>query len=163
MPEITKYEPGMFCWVELATSDWKAAKRFYAALLGWSAEEMPMGPDQPPYVMLKRNGKDVCALYENPKARPSWLSYITVASADHTARTAKELGATVEAPPFDVMDAGRMTTIKDPQGARFAVWEARRHVGAAVRDEPNTLCWNELMTTDIDAARKFYARSSTGD
>jgi len=33
------YEPGAFCWVELATSDSVGARAFYANLLGWQGDE----------------------------------------------------------------------------------------------------------------------------
>ncbi|HEY6221456.1 MAG TPA: VOC family protein, partial [Candidatus Eisenbacteria bacterium] len=62
MPEVTKYEPGNFCWPELATSDPDGAKRFYAGLFGWSAEDSPAGPDMV-YTMLRQKGKNVGALY----------------------------------------------------------------------------------------------------
>ena len=87
MTEITKYEPGMFCWIELATSDGAAAKSFYTSLFGWTANEIPMGPNVPPYVMLQKNGKDVGALYENKNIPPSWLSYVAVESVDDSARS----------------------------------------------------------------------------
>ena len=35
MGERTRYEPGAFCWVGLATSDVEAAKAFYTNLFGW--------------------------------------------------------------------------------------------------------------------------------
>jgi predicted enzyme related to lactoylglutathione lyase len=71
-------------------------------------------------------------------------------------KKAAGLGATIVAPPFDVMDIGRMSFVSDPQGATFALWQAKKHIGATIRDESNTLCWNELMTSDIEAARDFY-------
>ena len=156
MTEMTKYDPGMFCWIELTTSDGAAAKAFYSSLFGWKANEIPMGPGEPPYVMLEKNGKQVGALYENRKAPTNWLSYVAVESADDSAKTAKDLDANLIAEPFDVMDVGRMAVVQDPQGAIFALWQAKQHIGAGVRDEVNTLCWNELMTTDIEAARTFY-------
>src|SRR5437867_2971647 len=121
MTEKKSYSPGEFCWTELATSDWKAANKFYASLFGWTADERSMGPDQPPYVMLQKNGKNVCALYENKKAQPAWLSYVSVASADDAAKKAKSLGAKLLQEPFDVMDVGRMANVQDPQGAKFAL------------------------------------------
>src|SRR5262245_52586848 len=33
--DITRHEPGSFSWVELATTDTAAAKKFYGALFGW--------------------------------------------------------------------------------------------------------------------------------
>jgi predicted enzyme related to lactoylglutathione lyase len=157
MTEVTSYLPGDFCWVELTTSDGADAKRFYTQLFGWGANELPMGPDQPPYVMAQKAGKDVAAMYENKKVPAGWLSYVSVASADESAGKATSLGGNVVAPPFDVMDVGRMAVAQDPQGARFAVWQPRRHIGARLIDEPGTMCWNELMTTDVESARKFYS------
>ena len=135
MTTKTNYPPGDFCW---------------------TANPMPMAPDQPPYVMLQKDGKNVCALYENQKAQPSWLSYVAVAKVDDGAQKAKSLGAQLSSEPFDVLDVGRMANVRDSQGARFAIWEARRQKGADVINEPNTMCWNELSSNDIDASRKFY-------
>ena len=49
-----------------------------------------------------------------------------------------------------------MAVVQDPQGAAFALWQAKQHSGVELRDETNTLCWNELMTSDVEAAGKFY-------
>jgi predicted enzyme related to lactoylglutathione lyase len=154
MSIVEKYEPGMFCWIELATSDAAAAKTFYTSLFGWAANDMPI-PDGV-YTMLKKNGHDLGALYQTKEIPPNWATYVAVANADESAKKAGELGATIVAPPFDVMDIGRMSFLADPQGATFAIWQAKKHIGATIRDEPNTLCWNELMTSDIDGARDFY-------
>ena len=40
------FPPGTFCWVELGTTDTKAAEDFYSKLLGWSANVVPMAEDQ---------------------------------------------------------------------------------------------------------------------
>ena len=156
MTEKKSYSPGEFCWTELATSDWKAAKNFYGSVFGWTADERPMGPNDPPYVMLKIGDKHIAALYENKKAQPGWLGYIAVASANEAAKKAKSLGAKLLSEPFDVMDVGRMANVQDPQGSKFALWEAKRHKGADVFGDPNSMCWNELYTTDVEGARKFY-------
>jgi predicted enzyme related to lactoylglutathione lyase len=155
MPEMTSYAPGMFCWVELTTSDGPAARSFYTSLFGWTTNEIPVGPNDV-YVMLEMNGKTVGALFQKKDMHSNWGSYVAVTSADEAAEKAKSLGANIIAPPFDVMDVGRMAVIADPQGAVFSVWEARRSIGAAIVGETGTLVWNELMTTDADSARNFY-------
>ncbi len=76
--------------------------------------------------------------------------------ADAAVERAKELGATVHAPAFDVMTAGRMGVIQDPQGAYFLVWEPRDHIGAGLVNAPGTLVWNELGTPDMDGSARFY-------
>ncbi len=63
MQETTKYAPGTFCWVELATTDGEAAKKFYTELFGWSFSDSPIGPGMV-YTMLKLDGKDVGALFK---------------------------------------------------------------------------------------------------
>jgi len=153
--EMTQYDPGQFCWVELATPDAQAAKKFYSELFGWEYDEVLMGGD-PPYNLAKLPKGQAGAIYENKQAPPNWLSYISVANADESTARAKELGANIINGPFDVMDVGRMSVIADPEGAVFAIWQAGKHFGAAVRDEPGTLCWNELYTRDPAKALQFY-------
>ena len=86
--------------------------------------------------MAKIGGKDVAAISGQQQQQrdagvpPAWNNYITVQSADETAKRATELGATVHAPPFDVMDVGRMAVIQDPQGAWFLIWEPKTNIGA---------------------------------
>jgi predicted enzyme related to lactoylglutathione lyase len=161
MGERTQYSPGTFCWVDLATTDQAAAKAFYGGLFGWQAEDIPVGEGLS-YSMMRLDAADVAAIAPQPPQQreagvpPTWNSYVSVASADAAAERAKEAGATVHAPPFDVMDVGRMAVIQDPQGAFFMVWEPRRHFGAALVNAPGALCWNELATSDLDASAAFY-------
>lgn len=159
MGKRTTYEPGTFCWVELTTSDPAAAKAFYGGLFGWEAEDMPVG-DGMVYTMLRLDGDDVAALYRTftEGTPPSWMSHVSVESADATASRARELAATVISEPFDVLDSGRMTVLQDPAGAVLAAWEPRRHVGAGRVNEAGCWCWNELTTPDVTAAVKdFYS------
>jgi len=162
MAEVTRHEPGQFCWPELATSDRPAAKAFYSSVFGWTADDRPAGPGVV-YTMLKLHGLDVGAIYEQEKEEaargvpPHWNVYVSVASADETAARARRLGGTILAEPFEVMDAGRMAVIQDPAGAVVCAWQGRRHGGARVVDEPGAMCWCELATTDPEKAGRFHA------
>ena len=162
MGERTEYAPGAFCWAELTTTDQPAAKSFYAALFGWSAEDNPVG-DGVVYSMMSVEGKPVGAIAPQPQAQRDanvpalWNSYISVENADAIAERAKELGANVHAPAFDVMQAGRMAVIQDPQGAFFMVWQPREQIGAALVNAPGALVWNELGSPDLDASSAFYS------
>jgi predicted enzyme related to lactoylglutathione lyase len=159
MTEKTKYEPGTFCWTDLGTTDAAAAKKFYAELFGWKAVDMPAGPDMT-YTMLMKGDKDVCALYKGNQAGtpPAWLAYIAVASADEAAKKAESLGAKVIKPAFDVMDVGRQALIQDPTGAIVSLWQGKKHAGARLIGEAGAVCWDELMTNDVDRAGGFYAK-----
>jgi uncharacterized protein len=158
--EITEYPPGTFCYPELATTDSEGAKRFYTQLFGWEAVDSPVGPGMV-YTMLRLRGKSVGALYGMGEERraagpPAWLSYVTVANVDASAKKAAALGGTVRQEPFDVMEVGRMALLDDPTGARFALWQPRQHIGAELVNEPGALCWNELATRDPQQAGAFY-------
>jgi predicted enzyme related to lactoylglutathione lyase len=157
-----RYEPGTFCWVDLATTDPAGAKAFYGELFGWEAEDMPAGGGAT-YTMLRLDGDYVCALYEMDAERleqgvpPHWFSYVSVEDADATAARARELGGTVYGEAFDVLDAGRMAVIQDPTGAVFGAWQPRAHIGARRVNDPGCLTLNELHTRDPEAAITFYA------
>jgi hypothetical protein len=159
--ERSSHPPGTFCWTDLSTSDQPAAKEFYCALFGWQAEDMPAGGDAL-YTMMRLRGRDVAAISAQPAQQrdagvpPMWNSYVSVASADASAERVRELGGEVHAPPFDVLEAGRMAVIQDPQGAFFELWEPRMHLGAGLVNEPGALVWNELSSPDIDASAAFY-------
>jgi len=161
MGERDGYAPGTFCWAELATSDQPAAKAFYASLLGWEADDRPVGDDAV-YSMQLVGGKQVAAIAPQPQQQreagvpPLWNSYVWVEDADAMAERAKELGANVHAPPFDVMGAGRMAVIQDPQGAFFMLWQPRDHRGATLVNAPGALVWNELQSPDLDGSASFY-------
>jgi uncharacterized protein len=161
MGERTQYTPGTFSWTDLATTDQDGAKAFYSELFGWDAIDNPVG-DGVVYSMMQVDGKDVAAISPQPQqqrdagAPPAWNSYITVQSADEALEQATQLGATVHAPAFDVMDVGRMGVVQDPQGAYFLVWEPRRHIGASLVNAPGALSWNELASPDLDGSAAFY-------
>jgi len=88
-------------------------------------------------------------------ARPAHVDFdLRVAFA---AERAGQLGATVVAGPFDAMQAGRMAVLLDPQGAAFAVWQPREHIGAALVNEAGALSLNQLNTSDPEAAQTFYS------
>ena len=159
--EITRYDPGCFCWADLGTTDSEGAKKFYSTILGLDSVDMPMG-DMGTYVMLQKDGKTVCALYQMPPEmmeampHPYWQSYICVEDADGSAQKAIELGGNVLMGPADVFDAGRMAIIQDATGAAVGLWQPKAHIGAQVFGEPGALGWFELLTGDTDAAAEFY-------
>jgi predicted enzyme related to lactoylglutathione lyase len=161
MPECEKHPAGTFCWAELCTTDSEAAKKFYCDMFGWDYHDDPVGPDAV-YTMLQQQSKNVGALYQrNPQQAeqgvpPHWGSYVSVSAVDAAAGQARELGGHVIMEPFDVFDIGRMAVLADPTGAVFSLWQPRQHIGAQVKQEPGTLCWNELMTHDTDRAEAFY-------
>jgi hypothetical protein len=56
--EFSSHTPGTFSWVELATTDQKAAVAFHRALFGWEVNEQPIGPGEM-YSMFLMRGTQV--------------------------------------------------------------------------------------------------------
>jgi uncharacterized protein len=162
MPNLEAHQPGSFCWAELGTSDQPGAKRFYNELFAWTANDVPIGPNDF-YTMFQLRGRDVAAAYTlrpDQKERgvpPHWMLYVATDNADPTSEKAAQLGGKVLASPFDVFDVGRMAVIQDPTGAVFAIWQAKRHHGTGVASEDRTFCWADLTTTDPKKAAEFYS------
>jgi len=161
MADIDTLPPGSFCWPELATSDQKAGTAFYAKLFGWAQNDHDMGPAGV-YTVFQMRSRDVAAatsLRAEEKQHgvpPHWNTYISVANADAAVERARALGAQVFAPPFDVMEDGRMAVLADPTGAIFQVWQPKKTPGTRIQGENGALCWSELYTHDTKAAESFY-------
>lgn len=159
---MTAYEPGMFCWAEVATPDAGSSTAFYTGLLGLAATDMHVD-EGGLYTILKKDGKDVCGLYgmseeemERPGGRAVWRAYFTVDDADQALQRVRALGGSVAHEPVAIGTDGRVAVAQDPTGAAFSVWEPREHHGAQVFGEPGALTWAELYTRDTQAASSFY-------
>ena len=162
MPEFSSYPSGTPCWVDLATTDLKAAKAFYMGLFGWTAEDVPS--PQGPYTMFSLQGSLVAAAYEmDPDTVANdipahWASYISVADLEATLSKVTAAGGTVVQPPDDVPGSGRMAAAQDPAAAVFALWEPQDHFGTQRANEPGALVWNELQVYEPDPAKAFYSQ-----
>lgn len=159
MPERDGYIAGVPCWIDTSQPDPDAAAEFYGGLFGWEFEDaMPAGaPGR--YLIARLRGGDVAAVSSPPEDAPGqavWNTYIWVEDADDAAAKARAAGGGVLSDPFDVMEAGRMAVLADPDGAVFFVWQAREHRGARIVNEPGSLNFNVLNTRDPEAARRFY-------
>jgi predicted enzyme related to lactoylglutathione lyase len=161
MGERTSHAPGTFSWTDLSTSDPEGAKSFYGGLFGWEADDQPI-PDEAGggvYTMLRLEGKDAAAISAAREGQmTAWLSYITVDDVDAVARRVGELGGTVHAEPFDVLEAGRMAVVQDPTGAVFALWQPRDNIGASIVNVHGALSLNQLNTSDPERAQEFYSQ-----
>jgi predicted enzyme related to lactoylglutathione lyase len=154
MPE---YAPGTPSWVELSSPDTDASAKFYEEVLGWSATE-PGSAETGGYRMFQQDGKNIAGLMgQMQEGQPTaWATYVSVDDAEETAGKVKAAGGSVMVEPMDVMDIGRMAVFADPTGAVFGVWQPKSFSGADLVNEPNSLCWNEVLTRDAEADKSFY-------
>jgi predicted enzyme related to lactoylglutathione lyase len=159
MLERDGYPPGVPCWIDTSQPDPEAAAAFYSGLFGWDFEDaMPPG-SAGTYLIGRLRGGDVAAVGSQPEGGPPmavWNTYIWVDSADETAAKVLDAGGRVVTQPFDVMEAGRMAVLTDPEGAAFCVWQTKEHKGARIVNEPGSLNFNGLNTRDPEGAKSFY-------
>ncbi len=165
MARFERYAPGQFSWVDLMSLDRERSSAFYGALFGW---EVDHGQDDHGgrYSMFRLGELELAGMGEMDDAMrasgvpPSWSSYVTVEDLDAATDRARTLGAQILVPPLDLTAGGeavgRMAILADPEGAAISLWQAGRHVGAGMTNEPGGFGWNELCSRDVDAARRFY-------
>jgi predicted enzyme related to lactoylglutathione lyase len=129
---------------------------FYGELFGWEF----VGPGPGDYFVSRLRGPDVAGMRPQPPedaaAMPAWTTHIAVESADEAARRAGDEGGTVIAAPFDVLPAGRMAVVADPDGAAFCLWEAGERHGAQLVNEPSAWSMSALSSRDPERAKAFY-------
>ena len=156
MSERDAYEPGVPCWVDTLPPDLDAALSFYGELFGWEF----VGPGPGEYHVARVRGRDVAGVGPQPAGGappvPAWNTYVAVGSADDAAARATGAGGTVLMAPFDVLPAGRMAVIADPDGAAFCLWEARDREGAQLVNEPGAWTMSVLNSRDPERAKAFY-------
>jgi uncharacterized protein len=147
-------------WYELMTTDPSAAERFYDAVVGWKSAPFQGSPE--PYTVFSRSGDaQVAGLMKTPNGMnmpPFWSMYVAVPRLEDAVTHIKRLGGSELSGIIDVPSVGRMQMLKDPQGAAFYIIqptpsEERPEAAPAVGDAS----WHELMTTDAEAAMKFYS------
>lgn len=153
----TDLVPGSPCWLDLGAPDIRAAAAFYGAVLGWDYESMGEAEDMEGG-MFRKDGKIVAGLGKLTEegARSAWMIYYSVTDADATTQAVERAGGTVRVAPRDLDEWGRMAQYSDPLGGQFAVWQPGTNTGAELVDEPGSLSWTELYTTDAAAAKEFY-------
>lgn len=172
---MNKNHLGNPCWYELTTSkgDLKPAEYFYAGILDWTFQDSGMeGFD---YHLAWSDGDMVAGLMEMPgnvaDTPQFWMTYFAVDDADTFVADAQEHGATLHRGPDEVPGTGRFAVLADPQGAAFGILQpdmsqmpdadrakVERGEGAFQTMKPGRCNWNELMSSDPDAAFAFYSR-----
>ena len=149
---------GRVLWYELLTTDMKAAEKFYTAVVGWTVAPFEGSPQ--PYDIISRSGNvgvgGVMTIPPGMNFPPHWQMYVGVDKLETAIGQVERLGGSALSPIIDVPGVGRMRTMKDPQQAVFSIYEPASAPRPAGEPEVGAGSWHELMTTDAEAALKFY-------
>jgi len=156
---------GRLVWQELTSEDPASAVIFYSKLVGWHAHPNASHPAYTEFGIGGSHYAGMTPLTADARAagvRSHWLPYIGASDVDSTVATAQQLGATVVHAAQDLEHVGRFATLKDPQGAQFAVFKPSGSGGgaAATSGKPavGSFAWLELATSDYEAASAFYGK-----
>ncbi|MFI7502536.1 VOC family protein [Streptomyces sp. NPDC049687] len=120
--------PGTPAWNELLTYETASVGKFYETVFGY-AQEAEASADFD-YVTLRIGGRPVAGIHGVGAALsrdrgPHWVTYFEVADADAALTLLTDLGGHVLAPVRDSAH-GRVATVSDPEGARFALIQGPR-------------------------------------
>ena len=149
---------GRFVWYELRTTDPKAAIGFYTDVIGWTTQPWEDG-DYTMWVAGQGPVGGVSRLPEEPRRLgvPShWQANVEVADVDRAAALVKDRGGKVLVAPTDIPTVGRFAIIADPQGAAIAIFKPATEMTSHDSSKAGEFSWNELYTTDNEAALRFY-------
>jgi predicted enzyme related to lactoylglutathione lyase len=148
-----------FVWHDLNTKDAEGAKRFYGELFNWKFEKGDKGP----YLHIKAGNEMIGGVRQmepNEKGPNAWLGYVACDDVAATVSSIGKHGGKVMMPTMTMDQVGTFAVVADPTGGVFAPWKSARAGEDVEKDTmpgPFTFCWDELLTTDPAAAKKFYA------
>jgi predicted enzyme related to lactoylglutathione lyase len=155
---MTESNKGRIVWHELLTSDPKAAMAFYTHVVGWKTQSWDN--DYTMWVGDQGPLGGTMTLPEPAKkmgAPPHWTSHVEVANVDATVAEVKKRGGHIYVEPQDVPKVGRFAVIGDPQGASISIMSSAEPMAPHDSTKPGEFCWAELVTTNHEAAFRFYS------
>ncbi len=124
----------LFSKIELRTHDIKAARAFYASVLGYEVKHIVGLPE----VAAARG------------APPHWLGHIGIGNVDECASTFVANGAQRLGPTQQTSSGGKMALMRDAGGAVVALSNACDEVLGV------DVAWYQLLTADLEKATANY-------
>ncbi len=160
MPEMTSYPAGAPSWVELLSPDAERARAFYGELFGWGSYTMRLPhADYEVFTLGRSTDYAVAGMMTaaDDGILPTWTCYFNTDDLESAVARVGQAGGRVFVKGSNVAQLGRMALVADNAGAGFGLWLPYTWPGAAVVDEPGTLCRVGLVCQDEHAACRFYS------
>jgi predicted enzyme related to lactoylglutathione lyase len=128
-------------WVELISSDARAAAAFYGALLGWKPSRDAGTADMVVYLDVARMAGPICGIRPRSPADPRPIGLVGPAPDQWSVRIAPPR------PPLAADPGGDQLLRPRAPGPRLGRWGI-----------PKALCYAELRTPDVAGARAWMER-----
>jgi predicted enzyme related to lactoylglutathione lyase len=117
---------GAITWTDLTVPNAEGVRDFYAAVVGWKPEEVPMAGYND-FAMKTPAGTMVAGIChargQNEALPPAWLVYIAVDDMIESLKAVVRGDGEILDGPRE-MGGGVFACIKDPAGAVCALWQA---------------------------------------
>ncbi|WP_206667485.1 VOC family protein [Muricoccus nepalensis] len=164
MANATMANPhGTPIWYEYLARDIDGAERFLTSVIGWQVTNSGM-PGIDYRILSAPDSAAIGGLMTLPQGapiRPGWLAYFGVDDVDASVAAIRASGGVVHMPPMDLNGVGRMALVGDRQGSPFYVMRGASEAPSTSFQSPGDavpghMVWNELLTSDQDAAMSFY-------
>ncbi len=169
LPPVTEtptgvHETGRVIWHDLLTTTPEASRRFYGELFGWTFEvpriHIGLGGEKD-YMLIRHNGRLIGGMIDANALRKDrnisqWITMISVDNIDAAVARVTANGGSVLTEPTDVKSRGSLAVLEGPTGALFAMIQTRDGDPPAHEPEHNSFLWDELWTSDVAGASRFY-------
>jgi uncharacterized protein len=112
-------------WFEIMGNDAAKLHGFYNELFRWPLKQI----DFPGYALMENVEAGIpggVGDKNTMKGHPGVTFYVSCKNLDETLDRAKQLGAKIPVPRFDLPDGLSLAMIEDPQGNRIGVLQARK-------------------------------------
>jgi len=176
LPAVTEtpsgqFQPGKIIWRDLITDTPAESRRFYEELFGWTFQSvgnvLGLGNNDT-YTLIRHNGRLIGGMvdanqFDREIEISQWVVVMSVEDVDAAADAFRAGNGSILTPPTDMSDRGRLAVVADPQGALLALLQTTD--GDPVDREPDygDFLWDELWTTDPEAASAFYRQVASYD
>ena len=157
---MTDTNHGRFVWYDLLTTDPQAAMAFYSDVIGWKTRAY--APDGSYTMWVGNQGPlgGVMTLPEQAKemgAPSHWMANVEVADLAASVARVRALGGRIFVEPKIIPEIGSIAVIGDPQGAAITLFTPSATMASHDSSKAQEFTWNELITTDHEAAFAFYS------
>ena len=169
LPPITdsptgEHHEGRIVWRDLLTHTPEASRKFYGELFGWEFESPGIdigigGGDD--YMLIRHNGRLIGGIVDTKSLGQrdnvsQWVMSMSVSDIDTVVARVVAAGGKVMAEPAAIGSRGRMAVVEDATGAVLALIQTRDGDPQELEPEYNGWLWDELWTSDVDKATRFY-------
>ena len=114
---------GMWCHIEIPSSDTAKAKSFYGDVFGWTFQEVPI-EESTYHLYFTGEGGIGGGIWDPPEGMPrQTINYINVEKIEPIVAAAEKKGGTVLVPKQEIPGIGWFSILTDPDGNLFGVWK----------------------------------------